>query len=245
MAEVVLSTLQSLGLVPGLTYLVTAIGVLVPFRILRISAFLINLGIVYHSIQSSATNVPAHDYSVGSGYITLLIHSSHLLFLSSPRSDYRQIDQAEPTTTLPWLQWAFALLTSPRLIGWTTGKHKDDTRSRPLEPPAQKAPSRPIFLTEQLKTASKRVAVLATVLVILNTRTFCLSVEGAPRLVDLPWPWKSFYVAICGCGTYAVIDISHRLWMLILVFARVREPSDFYPLFGSMADGYTLQRFWG
>ncbi|KAF9497176.1 hypothetical protein BDN71DRAFT_643949 [Pleurotus eryngii] len=244
MAEVVFSTLQSLGLVPGVAYLVTAVGVLLPSRILRISAFLVNLVIVYHSIRSTATNVPAHDYSVGSGYIALLFHSSFYLFLSSPRSDFRRLNQAEPTTTLSWLQWAFALLTSPRLIGWTTEKDKDGVRNCPPQPPALLALPRP-FLTEQSQTVGKRVVIVATVLAILNTRTFRLNVEGGPRLVDLPWFWKSVYVVICGCGAYAVIDISHRLWMLLLVFARVRQPSDFHPVFGSMADGYTLQRFWG
>ncbi|KAF7430888.1 hypothetical protein PC9H_006603 [Pleurotus ostreatus] len=244
MAGMLFLTLQSLGLVPGVTYLVTAIGVLLPSRILRTSAFLVNSVIVYYSIRSTATNVPAHDYSVGSGYITLLIHSSVLLLLSSPRSDFRQLNQAEPTTTLSWLQWAFALLTSPRLIGWTTGKDKEGVRNCPPQSSAHLAPPRP-SLTEQFKTVGNRVAVLATVLAILNTRTFRLNVEGGPRLVDLPWLWKSVYVVICGCGTYAVIDVSHRLWMLLLVLARVRQPSDFHPVFGSMADAYTLQRFWG
>ncbi|KAF4599921.1 hypothetical protein EYR40_007025 [Pleurotus pulmonarius] len=155
------------------------------------------------------------------------------------------------------VRWAASLVTSPRLIGWSSTSPPSRASTSP--PSTSKPPSTPSFILHQsLHLLLELLTLLA--LLFLSPSLPHLSAPGPP-LASAPWPTRALYTPLLGLAMYLSIDAPHRLYTLSLLCianpiiraynaVSVRPlvlwmPADFRPLFGEWRDTYTLRRFWG
>ncbi|KAJ8696926.1 hypothetical protein PTI98_006747 [Pleurotus ostreatus] len=246
-----------------LPYLITifALSLPSPSFPLRLSLFLLILALTTHILTSTALPLASLNFSQGAALAAHVFAASDFLLLSHVHTDLKRNGQTGAWETMgQWerVRWAVSLVTSPRLIGWSS-----TSTSTPRPPPLHASPSpststTSFILRQLLHLLLELLTLLA--FITLSPSLPHLSASG-PTLASAPYPLRLLYAPLLGLAMYASIDAPHRIWLLLLLcignpliyvhnHASVSPlllwtPADFQPLFGKWSDAYTVRRFWG
>ncbi|KAF4563258.1 hypothetical protein EYR36_003699 [Pleurotus pulmonarius] len=227
---------------------------------LRLSLVLLILSLTTYILTSTALPLASLNFSQGAALAAHLFATTDFLLLSDVHAELKRDGQTGAWATMgvcERVRWAASLVTSPRLIGWSSTSPPSRASTSP--PSTSKPPSTPSFILHQsLHLLLELLTLLA--LLFLSPSLPHLSAPGPP-LASAPWPTRALYTPLLGLAMYLSIDAPHRLYTLSLLCianpiiraynaVSVRPlvlwmPADFRPLFGEWRDTYTLRRFWG
>ncbi|KAH7140971.1 hypothetical protein EDB81DRAFT_799228 [Dactylonectria macrodidyma] len=167
------------------------------------------------------------------------------LLLHDPERDFWRLDEEKlanrgrpPEWTWRKLRWALDLVATPRAVGWNFGSRKLNATRQAIR---LKRPNRASFVVASLARAA--LAYLTLDAVILIGRTVDIEREWG-------WAWPtiasmSLRVLLMGLSVYSSMALQFEIAAGISVGLRINQPEDWPPLFGSIADGYTVANIWG
>ncbi|KAG9221163.1 hypothetical protein CCMSSC00406_0007337 [Pleurotus cornucopiae] len=250
-----------------LPYLITILALALPSP--SFPLFLLILSLTTYILTSTALPLASLNFSQGAALAAHLFAANDYLLLSDVHNDLKRLGQTGAWETMgQWerVRWAASLVTSPRLIGWSSS-----LPSRSPTPPSPSTSTTTFILRQSLHLLLELLALL--LLLTFSSSLPHLSATG-PTLAAASYPLRLLYAPLLALAMYASIDAPHRIWVLLLLcvgntvirvynrFNRrerreraggrekvmeldVWKPADFPPLFGYWPDAYTLRRFWG
>lgn len=186
-------------------------------------------------------STPVRGSSIASVALPILFSASDYIFLTDAQRVLRRKGQKVPADEMEWrarLQWAFALFSSPRGIGW---EHESRHIIRPLPPSV--CACRPSFFKAQVI----RLVVYAVLLDVLRWHDRwnpCYAKDG-PSITAFGWMWRCFSMFSWSIQTYIQIDRLYWVLGLLSVSAGLSSPGEWPYFFGDLWDAYTVRRFWG
>ncbi|KAF4598670.1 wax synthase family protein [Pleurotus pulmonarius] len=227
---------------------------------LRLSLILVILSLTIHILTSTALPLASLNFSQGAALAAHLFATTDFLLLSDVHAELNRDGQTRAWETMgvcERVRWAASLVTSPRLIGWSSTSPPSTASTSP--PSTSKPPSTPSFILHQSLHLLLELLTLLTLL-FLSTSLPHLSAPG-PALASAPYLLRLLYTPLLGLAMYLSIEAPHRLYTLSLLCIAnpiiraynvvsvhplvVWTPADFRPLFGEWRDAYTLRSFWG
>ncbi|KAF9499216.1 hypothetical protein BDN71DRAFT_1384396 [Pleurotus eryngii] len=206
--------------------------------IVRKAMFLPIVGAV---IRITVIRLSPGDYATACALTIQVFKMCDFLVLTDSHLELRPVGQiALSAGSLPLFErakWAMRLLTSPRLIGWTSEPKNSSIPPRPTE-------------TSRIRFAIKQTIYLALHLLTVNILGITLKLspgflQRGPGLAGSGWGRRSVDALQYYAMVWTWISISHRIWVLILLSTGRWMPSDLPPMFASLGNAYTLRRFWG
>lgn len=186
-------------------------------------------------------STPVRGSSIASVALPILFSASDYILLTDVQRELRRNGQKVSPDRKGWwarLEWAFALFSSPRGIGW---EHEPRHAIRPLPPSL--CVSRCAFI----KTQVIRCAVYAALLNLLRWHDRwnpCYAKDG-PSITAFGWMWRSFSMFSWTLQTYIQIDRLYWVLGLLSVSVGLSAPGEWPYFFGDLRDAYTVRRFWG
>ena len=186
-------------------------------------------------------STPVRGSSIASVALPILFSASDYIFLTDAQRVLRRKGQKVPADEMEWrarLQWAFALFSSPRGIGW---EHESRHIIRPLPPSV--CACRPSFFKAQVI----RLVVYAVLLDVLRWHDRwnpCYAKDG-PSITAFGWMWRCFSMFSWSIQTYIQIDRLYWVLGLLSVSVGLSSPGEWPFFFGDLWDAYTVRRFWG
>jgi hypothetical protein len=180
------------------------------------------------------------EYNCACYVVGLLFTASDYILLTDVQRELFVKGQKEPAFHLSLfkrIRWAAPLLINPRCIGWS---HEPTYALPPRPPPSV---TRWKFVFQGFGKLARDV-VLFEVLTTYVMKTDYFSIHGRSMAADGLF-WRMVNVLVYGNCTMMSMDIAHRVLGILGVLFGLMQPQDWVPLFGSLRDAYSLQRFWG
>ncbi|KAH7144253.1 hypothetical protein B0J13DRAFT_41152 [Dactylonectria estremocensis] len=167
------------------------------------------------------------------------------LLLHEPERDFWRLDEEKltgkgqpPEWTWRKLRWALDLAATPRAVGWNFGSRKLNATRQAIR---LRRPTRTSFVVTSLARAALVYLTLDAVILI-----------GKTADIDREWAWAgptiasmSLRVLLMGLSVYSSMALQFEIAAGISVGLGISQPEDWPPLFGSIADGYTVANVWG
>ncbi len=220
-----------------LIYLAALIAKPSPHRRLFIVPIIL---VVAFFFQFALQNHSFLEYNCACYIVGLLFTASDYIFLTDVQRELFVKGQKEPAFHLSLFErvkWATPLLINPRCIGWS---HESTNTLPPRPPPSV---TRWKFIFQELGKLARDV-VLFEVLTTYIMKTDYFSIHGRSMAAD-GFFWRMVNMLVYGNYTMISMDMFHRALGILGVLFGFVQPQDWVPLFGSIRDAYSLQRFWG
>ncbi|KAJ4192345.1 hypothetical protein NW759_016642 [Fusarium solani] len=167
------------------------------------------------------------------------------LLLHTPELDFWLLDREGLANNghpkeLTWgkVRWAAKLVTTPRAVGWNFGHRKvNDVRARIK-----------IQKFGRLRFAMAKLAWAVLAYITLDTVILAARNTAIPAF----WAWdlhtikQIVYVeALMGLASYSTMTLQFESAAMISVVLAGGQPEDWPPLFGNIAECYTVSNVWG
>jgi len=169
---------------------------------------------------------------------TSLCIASDYILLTDVQRELRQIGQREPISNFGiWIRfrWAVQLMCSPRGIGWT---HEPKS----VIPPYPKL-TRVEFLRSRFISLVMALVGSAIASILISTHPGFS--KHAPPSYEQPLSWRFYATALFFSRIKLNAELYYFTVALLFVGTGISEPSSWPDLFGSLADAYTVRRWWG
>ncbi|KAJ6514288.1 membrane bound O-acyl transferase family-domain-containing protein [Mycena vitilis] len=198
----------------------------------------------------STTGTFNGDYYLGLGCLTMFWTASDLMVFTDVQRTLCQvplkgaaaapaIEEGPIEDASLWrrTRWAFALLNSPRGVGWA----HEPTSALPAHPPA--GTPRATFVAQRLWKAMQFF--LLHDACNLHVRWNAMyRPDGAGWTAD-GWIWRGVVTAGWGLSAYSALMLGTSLLSAGSVACGLSEPEEWPPLFGGPREAWTIRKFWG
>lgn len=164
--------------------------------------------------------------------------ASDFILLTDPQRELRQVAQREPIYNSGfWARskWALKLFFGVRGVGWTH------------EPPFIRAtrthPTRLRFLMSQFCRLAGCVLVHDVASILMRANPFF--VKNARPCAEQPILWRCWGVVLFAVSSTINVSIIHITASIVMVGSGLSQPDVWPPIFGKLANAYSVRRFWG
>ena len=208
-----------------------------PYRPLFIVPII--LGVAYFFRSALQFHSPV-EYTYASLVLSQLFTASDYILLTDVQRELFVKGQKEPAFLLSLfgrVKWATSLFINCRCVGWS----HEPTYALPPRP--LPSVTRQKFVFQELGRLARDV-ILYEVLTTYTKKSDYFAIDGRSMAADGLF-WRMVNVLVYGKCAMVAIGMSHRALGILGVLSGYLEPQDWVPLFGSLRDAYTLQRFWG
>ncbi|KAF8971274.1 membrane bound O-acyl transferase family-domain-containing protein [Flammula alnicola] len=198
--------------------------------------FSLNYYQVFHSTISFG-NIVA-DYGLGCRLVAGVLFASQYTLLADGNRELRVIGAKSNISLAPFrsrVWWAASLLYNPRGIGWAH-------QPTPHLPPPPKHKTRSAFIVSQVFWIAVYVILYDANMTLMRANPYFMKDGIITSRYDCLWRLGGVCYLVM---LYFVLSIEPMILSVIWVGTGISEPRDWPPLVGSVADAYTLRRFWG
>jgi hypothetical protein len=182
----------------------------------------------------------ASDYTFTSALVAQFFSASDYILLTDVQRELSVKGQKVPAYQLSLygrIKWAARLFVDCRGVGWT----HEPTHALPP------CPSPPLTRLKLVLQELRGLALDIAVFEVATTYTKnspSFTADGHSIAGDGIF-WLTVNVIVYGISAMVAIDMTHRTLGILYVGLGAVEPSEWVPLFGSLYDAYSLQKFWG
>ncbi|KAI5460854.1 hypothetical protein BGZ63DRAFT_387923 [Mariannaea sp. PMI_226] len=182
---------------------------------------------------------------VMAGSWLFLLPAVERLLLHKPEEDFWCLDEEKKPKhacsrdwTLQKLGWAFALVSSPRAVGWNFGSRRVNAAREAIR---KARPTKGVFLRSKVLRLVVAYLAIDTSITLANNTTI-------PDRWKWDWavlPRIVFLEACMALSVYSIMTMQFELGAALSVGIGLSKPEDWPPLFGSIAECYTISNVWG
>jgi len=169
-----------------------------------------------------------------------LLTAVHLLWLHNPLSEFRhELDQVAPLSLPLWrrVYWAMCVNHSPRGFGWNY-----EVSNLPLRP----AESGWVFIRSRLlKAVGFFLLVDLSQSYMHSNPLFSLAGNAVMPITSQGYILRCLNIAAWTTIPYGMLSMQYNLLASVAVAVGFSEPKYWAAPFGSLAEAYTVRRFWG